>query len=477
MKHSRLCLSVVVSLSVACLVPLRAYALDTDSPSLIITEIKIKNDTTVGGYNEFIEIYNADITSVNLNDFTIEYFNSPAPLEGVQPNKKAIIADGLLLPTQTIVLAANTAQISGSLDSPFSSLADAGGLVRIRDLDDVLQDQFAWTSTSALAISPIIFLSTTSSNKTKSFVRSNDDQANPVLTNPTWQLTTPSPHADGLLPVPQAEPEVDPEPAAPVTSDDPVVPVLDTANDQNDPTPDPIISTLLPLQITELLPNPAAPATDANDEFVELYNPNSETVDLDGYRLQTGNSYSYTHAFDNVSLGPREYKAFYITETGTILANGGGRARLLNSSGATVSEVPTYGDASEGMAWASIDGTWQWTTTPTPDQMNVLTSPVINPPKATKTKTIKAKTTKKTAVKTSKAKTTKTSKTKAKTTAPSGSSDSQAPEVATIHPVIIAGVGLLAVAYAAYEYRFDFSNRLYQLRRYRAARQQARAKA
>ena len=47
---------------------------------------------------------------------------------------------------------------------------------------------------------------------------------------------------------------------------------------------------------------------------------------------------------------------------------------------------------------------------------------------------------------------------------------------ATIHPLVLAGVGGSAVAYAAYEYRHDMANRLEQFRRYFRVRREARVK-
>lgn len=478
MKQIRLCLSVIVSFGLVFLWPAKTFALEAASPSLIITEIKIKNDTAPGGFNEFIELYNADITSLDLNDYTIEYFNNPSPAAADQPIKKVVVADGQLLPTQAIVLAADTSQIPGSLASPFSSLADSGGLVRLYDLEGNLQDQVSWTSTSSLAISPVVFLSTSTSNKPNSFIRSLDEQSSPELTDPQWQLLTPTPHADSLTPVPEPEPE--PEIIAPIPLTQPPIDPITIV-------PEPAVSQsessspgLLPLQITELLPNPMAPATDSMDEYIELYNPNDQAVSLKDYRLQSGSSFSYNHTFGEASIGPHEYKALYVPETRTLLANSGGKARLLDPSGQVISETSAYDAADEGAAWAIVAGTWQWTTTPTPNSANQLTLPLVKPVKAVAAKAPakKAKVAPKTTAKKASAKKA-TAKPKAAKSgvAPINTNDEEEAEVSRLHPGIIAGVGLLAVAYAIYEYRFDIRNRLYQLGRYRAARAASRAKA
>jgi hypothetical protein len=43
-------------------------------------------------------------------------------------------------------------------------------------------------------------------------------------------------------------------------------------------------------QISEVLPNPTPPATDAEGEFIELYNSNNNIFDLSGFSLQAGNT-------------------------------------------------------------------------------------------------------------------------------------------------------------------------------------------
>ncbi len=463
----QLCLCLGVAFSVAISLTGLAHGDSVFTPSLIISEIKIKNDTT--GYNEFIELYNADVTSIDLNKFTIEYYNSPAPSESDQPVKQAIVADGLLAPAQTVVLASDKQQIADSLDLPFSSLSDSGGFIRLRDQEGNAHDEFAWTSTSSLAIAPIVLLSTSTSNKNKSFTRALDEQGSPVLVNPSWQLSAPSPQSFALLEAPKAEPENEEATAEPASNDTPV-PETTTQPEVIETNP-----ALLPLQLTELLPNPAPPASDSTDEFIELYNPNDEAIDLSGYRLQSGNSFSYNYTFEPGTLGPHEYKAFYVLETGVLLANSGGRARLLDSSGKIISETSIYDSADEGQAWALVNGTWQWTTSPTPGTVNVLSLPAAKAPKTAATKAATKKTAAKPKVAAAK-KTVKPKTSKASIAgASSGSSDEGEEEISGIHPGIIAGVGLAALAYAVYEYRFDVRNLIYKLPRNRATRAASRA--
>lgn len=480
----------------AVLLPFVAFAEDTPSqlPQLIISEVKVKNDTSPGGYNEFIELYNAAETSLNLNQFVIEYYNSPAPSADATPIKKVVIADNLMLAGQFLVFAANADQIPSALDSPFSSLSDSGGLIRVASTDGTLQDQVAWTSTSSLAIAPVLYLSSSTSNKTQSFTRQSDSQGSLVLANSDWKLLTPSPHADELsaVPIPEPDPELMPSEQ-----------VEEQPTEATDPsplptTPEPPMQTetesqtseklnISRLEISELMPNPASPANDSTDEYVELYNPNNEAVDLSGYKLQTGNSYSYSYTFSDGTLQPYEYRAFYVSETDVLLANSGGRARILGPDGQIIYEASAYGEAKEGMAWANFGtasaGDWKWTTSLTPNTTNVLTLPLVKvaPVKTSATKALPKP---KAAAKPKAASTKKTTSSNAKAKAPKSATvaaavDGDQPEtsVSSIHPGIVAAAGALVLGYGLWEYRLDFRNRLYQFRRYRATRRASRLQA
>lgn len=247
----------------------------------------------------------------------------------------------------------------------------------------------------------------------------------------------------------------------------------------------------LELNITELLPNPAAPATDDADEYVELYNPNDQTVNLQNYKLKSGTSYSYSYTFGNVTLGSHQYAAFYARDTGLVLANSGGRVELLNPASQIISETEPYAIALEGQTWALIAGTWQWTITPTPGAANVASIPLltnpVNPksksaattskpaiaPPNTKAPAAKTTTTKPTAIKA--AKTPKTPKTPAVTGRQSYKQPAANPP--SLHTWILVGLGASTLLYAAYEYRHDMVNAFRRLRRYREVRRATRAQA
>ena len=225
--------------------------------------------------------------------------------------------------------------------------------------------------------------------------------------------------------------------------------------------------------ITEILPNPALPATDENDEFVELYNAGSEPVSLDGYKIQTGLDYSHSVTLSAQTIEPGGFFVLTSGASSLSLTNSGGRVRLLDPSGDVMSESDAYGQADEGESWSLISGTWQWTSKPTPATTNVYAAPIIIPGKTTTT-TKKASTKVAAVPKVKAASTTKTTtakKTATKTTKKAESNNSaNEPSKAVVHTAVIAGIGGLAVLYGAYEYRGDISNTIYKFKRDRKTR-------
>src|SRR5688572_14161342 len=133
-------LSMVALLLIA---PLGLPTTYADTPSLIFTEIKIRND--LAGFDEFIEIYNSSSEPVSLGDYFIGYINSPNPTSD-QVFATSVVAEGLLVAGESLVLAKNELDpnLPNAKKSPFSSLSDSGGTLRLSDEDGAIIDQFAW---------------------------------------------------------------------------------------------------------------------------------------------------------------------------------------------------------------------------------------------------------------------------------------------------------------------------------------------
>lgn len=224
---------------------------------------------------------------------------------------------------------------------------------------------------------------------------------------------------------------------------------------------------LIPPIVNELLPNPGSPKSDASDEFIELYNPNSSSFDLSGFTLQTGSTAStrrHNYVFPKGTLlSPKSFKAFYSSQTQLSLSNSGGQVWLMDPLGRIISKSGAYDSAKDNQAWALAKGNWYWTTSPTPNLANVIKEPVSKS-SASKTATING--TKVTAVKGA------STLGGASNSALGGNASAAA--ATPVHPWTLAAVAALALLYGAYEYRHDLGNHIYKFRKYYQARRSNR---
>lgn len=429
--------------------------LQADAPTLIISEVKVRNDTT--GFDEYIELYNPADVPVSLNDYSIGYANTSVPAAD-QWFTRFVIAQGQLEPKHYYLLAKNEQDSKMSLaqKSPFTSLADAGGTLQLTDKNGQIIDELHWTAAVVQATGSIVYMPSTTAAKNQVIARAHSPQGEYVMTPAQWQLSEPSPigSALGVTPTPTLEPA-----------------------EQVVPTPSPDV-----LEISELLPNPAAPQNDESNEYIEIHNLSSHTVNLKDYKLQSGNNFTYSYTFPEHILEPDSYVAFTVLETHLLLSNSGGRARLLDARGAVVSETDVYDAADAGKAWAFIDDSWQWTATPTPGSINALTeavgaskqaSSVSKSPKTSKTSKPVAKSAAKPSkvvkASTKKAKTpASTKKSNSSNTSKNGSGNASVGS--KLHPLVLAGVGLGTVVYGIYEYRQDIALSVRKLKGNRGVR-------
>ena len=211
-------------------------------------------------------------------------------------------------------------------------------------------------------------------------------------------------------------------------------------------------------QVSEVLPNPAPPQTDTDDEFIELYNSNDKDFDLSGFVLQAGTTTPHKYTFPAGTLiGAKKFEAFFSADTGLSLSNSNGQVSLLDPSGNVLGQTDVYGTAKDDYSWVSADGLWQWSTSPTPNAVNKISAPVSKNSSKSSTTSSKKSSSAKTPVAAS-----------FNSSGPSGGTP-----VSSLHPAILAGIGSLAVVYALYEYRNDLANQFYRLRRYRTSRRVA----
>ena len=125
------------------------------------------------------------------------------------------------------------------------------------------------------------------------------------------------------------------------------------------------------LNISEILPNPVGSDT---TEFIELYNPTDEDLDISGLKLddEEGGSKAYTFP-DNTNILAHEYKVFGRQDTKLALNNTSDSVRILYPDGTIVTEI-RFDDVVEGASYVrDSEGQWLWTSVVTPGAENFVT--------------------------------------------------------------------------------------------------------
>ncbi len=431
---------------------------------LLICEIQ--TGSTNSASEEFIELYNQSSLTLNLASYRVEYFS--AGTTNFSTPSRNIALSGTLYPGGRYLLA-STGYLSSQASSSYAAtLAKTGGHIRLvedQSNQTIVHDLVGWgTATKPNG------LASPAPNGGESLARK-------ILSDGTY-VDTGNNFDDfevSISPTPEStnEPITPPDVTLPELPSDPKpIPVEDplpTGGDEDISQP----PSYLAVQITELLPNPGSPKTDSDDEFIEVYNPNNIEVQLEGYRLETGNDFSYHYTFATQTIAPQAYVAFYSKDTNLVLANSGGKARILNPGGEVISETDLYDQADDDKAWIYNGNTWIWSLTPTPGAPNITTlsamaTPVSKSPKRspTKPKTAKVSTTKVASAKTTKPKSTP----KSKRSDVGGSVATNENKKLHTSPLLLAGVATLALGYAAYEYRSDIANHIQKFRRNRKDR-------
>ncbi|MCX6727275.1 MAG: lamin tail domain-containing protein [Candidatus Saccharibacteria bacterium] len=404
--------------------PAHIYAVS----SVIVVGIQTGSKTSAS--EELIELYNTSSQNQDITGWKLEYLSS-APKDFSIPSR-TIILSGSITPQSTYMLTSTNFMIEKA-DVHFApTLAASGGHLRLRSNDmKTTYDLVGWGTAThasgnpALAPAPGEILRRQKTNN-GDYSTTGDNAAD---------FSTPS-SADATM---------------------------QNAVDQ---------STII--TISELLPNPGSPLTDSKDEFIELHNGSSDSVQLKGYSIWAGTNLSYSYKIPDMTLQPDEYKALFARDTRIALSNSGGQVVLKNPGGTTVSETSPYDTALENKTWAWDGSTWAWSDTATPGAVNIVKAstaqsasiPLAAPPKPIKVPKVASR---KTTTKAIKSKTTD----KKKVTDKPKKSKNEEP-TPTLHPGILAGVGGSAVLYGAYEYRRDAATFIQKLREHRSNRRKNR---
>jgi hypothetical protein len=348
LKYIRgLVLCLVILIGVAYVPP--TYAASAD---IVITQIQAGG---VGvAFEEIVVLYNNSLDDVNISDWCVTNksniafacFDHDASEKVVLPaNSFATIASHNLAATlgfyEFSILYSVTNQSSGSIvggSDTISLVSNHGEVI----------DSHSWTTS---LVGGMLFVRSPSFGPPLTYF--DNDQSS------DWRIESPSFIPDSQVVVRDADPDICPN----IDGNQFEVPGGMKVGNNGD-----CLENLLALKLSEILPNVSG--SDVGKEFIEIYNPNDTSVDLERYGLRIGQSFENTYLFpEGTSIAPYSYLVFTNTELGYNLLNTSSRV-LLWGDGETLDESPSYEDPDEDTSWAVIEGSWQYTNNPTPNAEN-----------------------------------------------------------------------------------------------------------
>ncbi len=441
------------------------FAIPVEYDDVLIVEMQTGSPESAS--QEFVELYNPNDSEIDITGWLLQYksatgenWSTKSELSGViEPRGRYLVSTVDYLDTE-------------ALDTMSSGLAKTAGHIRLleptleEDGEDVIHDVLGWGLTADSAEGELPTVAPEAGQSLKRLVDEDgyfiDTDVN-VDDFETSELPTPvsdEEPAEEVVDVP--EEDVFDEDTEVTEETDPEEVVEEPADETNEEQGEVagIVSepkVYAKVQITELFIDPSSPKTDADDEFIELFNPNKESVQLEGYVIQTGNTFSRSFTIPTLVIHPGQYLALYSIDTGIPLSNAGSQARILDPNGNEVYKTSPYEKAKSDNAWALVAGKWQWTSNPTPAAPNVIIVPASTSRKKSSKNSSKSR---------------KSSSRSSNSSSSSGSDariiyEEPAAIVDTeINVAVLVGVGSMAIGYAMYEYRHDIANRYHQSRRY-----------
>jgi len=368
------------------------------SQNIMISQIKLGDATSAK--NEFVEIYNNSLVDVEITDWCLSYLSSslsPREMACFTPEDDSI---HIFLPSHSFALATTAGillyepPIIGDIEFS-STLSDSAGYVRLLDKDKIEIDKVGWgTSTpenNLVEPSPdgkvlsrkIIDINILQDSN----VNSDDFEIiEPKLLHEydsVYELHDICPNIiDIQIDIPDdREIDIKGDCITPPTDFcsnllyiQTIIPDGYVRGDDND-----CLLDLLPLKITELLPNIGG--IDTGKEFIEIYNPNISDVDLANYIFYVGTDDVKFYSFPiGLHIDAGQYLAFYNDEINFTLLNTTSSVRLKSIDGNLIDETLAYNDPKEDMTWALIDELWQYTNRPTASGENLPSLIIPDPP-------------------------------------------------------------------------------------------------
>ncbi len=455
-------------------------------PKVVINELQTNGLGTGTTDQEFVEIKNIGQASVDLSDWKLIY----TPSSGSQASSKTIVSftsgtildsDGVLVIAPSTYLTNITGKIiyqgttnnilaatsgSVSLNNSLGELVDIVGWGTLGNITTLKETALAHTPSGGESIQRKLVNSVTIDTNDNSFDFETLSIPTPGIIEVEHPEEVPQETEDDIADAPEVPLQ---QPSEETTVPDTTE--TETVEPEVVPQESNVVSPTILLN--EIYIDPASPETDSNDEWIELYNPNNNEIDIAGYSIYSGTNNNYKYVFTTGSkISAHGYLVVTSGESPLAFSNSGGAARLFNDEANLIDET-AYSGAIEGESWARDSGlSWVWTSTPTKADTNVIKLPLPAALKVAAKKAAKKSTKKTAAKKVTKVKAAKKTVKKVKNQKTNNDFDDVA-LIAAPTPLpwwALAVILTLALLYVGYEYRFEFTNSIYRLKKYRANR-------
>lgn len=119
---------------------------------------------------------------------------------------------------------------------------------------------------------------------------------------------------------------------------------------------------------SEIMPAPTG--SDEENEWIEIYNPSEQVINLNGFSIEDSSGSSGKYSFKDVTLNSHQYLVLKRPETHIILNNEGDSLFLKDGAGNIIDSVE-YPKAKTNQSFAKNNTAWNWTTIPTPGASNI----------------------------------------------------------------------------------------------------------
>lgn len=413
----RLIIIGLILVSMYIIVPTRSFA--STSP-VLISEMSMGSNSSAT--EEFVELYNNSDDAISLSNWSVYYRSAT----GSTYSKKASFLTTAVIQPRGFFVASTFAPNNVIL---VSGMSQTGGVTELRDDKGNVVDRLGYGNTNLANGKPAA-----APQSGESIYREYDSVSKTMInTNDNLQdfYITPS-MSPGSIPVIEIE----------EYSEVVVYPSM---------------------FINELYPNPNPEQSESTDEYIELYNPNDISVDLNGWLIK--DSSGKTFIVKNKIIEPHGYLALYSSETSIALNNTGDFVELYSPNSELKDQSQDYGDAKEGLSWGLVGGFWAWNNSTTPGYVNsdiyieVITPKSVATKASTKKQAAKKATAKKASAK--KPKATKLKSNKAQASNSSGTEETN-PDIqssfANIWPWLMIVLGTATIGYGIYEYRPEITN-------------------